>query len=264
MTELFWLGLALKIVLTAGIIVTASVVVERSGPFVGALIAALPTAAGAAYIILAVQHDATFIAQSAVGSLVANAATCVFACVYVFLSARANVFASLGISIAAWLVCVLLTRALDWTMVSAALLNTVVFVTTIALTAPYRRDESSSPRPLRRPFDLLYRAAIVTAFVVTVTTASAKIGAFASGLFAVFPIAMSSFAFILHTRLNGPVAGRVLAHALVPLIGFALGFVVLYAVIERVGVWPALLAHLATCIAFNAALWLWRRRRQTA
>ena len=49
----FWYGLALKMVMTATIVVIASVAVERSGPFTGALIAALPTAAGAAYIILA-------------------------------------------------------------------------------------------------------------------------------------------------------------------------------------------------------------------
>ena len=50
---ILWYGLLLKIALTAGIVVAASVVVERSGPFVGALIASLPTAGGAALIILA-------------------------------------------------------------------------------------------------------------------------------------------------------------------------------------------------------------------
>ena len=48
---LFWYELALKMALTAAIVVGASVAVERSGPFIGALIATLPTAAGAAYII---------------------------------------------------------------------------------------------------------------------------------------------------------------------------------------------------------------------
>ena len=44
--------------MTATIVVAASVLVERSGPFIGALIAALPTAAGAVYIILAIEHHA--------------------------------------------------------------------------------------------------------------------------------------------------------------------------------------------------------------
>ncbi|MGA9010123.1 MAG: hypothetical protein WB495_25385, partial [Xanthobacteraceae bacterium] len=68
-TELiFWYGLALKMVLTAIVVVITSVAVERAGPFVGALIAALPTAAGAAYFILAIEHPPSFIAASAVGS----------------------------------------------------------------------------------------------------------------------------------------------------------------------------------------------------
>ncbi len=58
----FWYGLALKIAMTATIVVAASVVVERSGPFIGSLIAALPTAGGAAMIILAIEHPPSFIA----------------------------------------------------------------------------------------------------------------------------------------------------------------------------------------------------------
>ena len=60
----FLLDLTAKMALTATIVVIISVVVERSGPFVGALIAALPTAAGAAYIILAFEHPPAFIAAS--------------------------------------------------------------------------------------------------------------------------------------------------------------------------------------------------------
>ena len=46
---LFWYELALKMALTAIVVVITSIVVERSGAFVGAMIAALPTAAGAAW-----------------------------------------------------------------------------------------------------------------------------------------------------------------------------------------------------------------------
>src|ERR1043165_6746767 len=93
---IFWYGLALKIAMTAGIVVAASVVVERSGPFVGALIASLPTAGGAALIILAWEHSPQFIADSAIGSLVANAACALFAMTYAALAQRSSLTASLG------------------------------------------------------------------------------------------------------------------------------------------------------------------------
>ena len=57
-------GSLLKIAMTASIVVAASVVVERSGPFIGSLIAALPTAGGAAMIILALEHPPEFIRKA--------------------------------------------------------------------------------------------------------------------------------------------------------------------------------------------------------
>ena len=74
MSLLFWLELALKMALTATVVVVTSLVVERSGAFIGAMIAALPTAAGAAYVILAIEHPPAFIAASAVGSMTIGAA----------------------------------------------------------------------------------------------------------------------------------------------------------------------------------------------
>src|SRR6204780_4328239 len=85
---IFWYGLALKMALTAFIVVIISVTVERSGPFIGALIAALPTAAGAAYIILAFEHAPDFIAASAVGSAAAAATVSIFALIYTILAQR--------------------------------------------------------------------------------------------------------------------------------------------------------------------------------
>jgi len=79
---LFWFALLLKIAMTASIVVAASIVVERSGPFIGSLIASLPTAGGAAMIILAIDHPPAFIAQSAVGNLVSNALVAIFALTY--------------------------------------------------------------------------------------------------------------------------------------------------------------------------------------
>src|SRR5476649_1845241 len=89
------IGLLLKIAMTATIVVAASVVVERSGPFIGSLIASLPTAGGAAMIILGFEHPADFIAASAVGSMVSNAACAIFALTYAALAQRRSLPVSL-------------------------------------------------------------------------------------------------------------------------------------------------------------------------
>src|ERR1700733_7043900 len=99
--ELIFLSeMALKMALTAFIVVIVSVTVERSGPFIGALIAALPTAAGAAYIILAFEHPPDFIAAGAVGRAAAAANVSIFALIYTVLAQRHGLILSLGIAMA--------------------------------------------------------------------------------------------------------------------------------------------------------------------
>ena len=125
-------------VMTATIVVIASVAVERSGPFIGALIAALPTAASAAYIILAIEHPPAFIGASAIGSLAANAAVAIFTLAYAALAQRHGIVLSLSVATLIWLAAAAGLRLVDWTPVTAVALNAVVYAVTIPLSARYR------------------------------------------------------------------------------------------------------------------------------
>ena len=75
----FVLSLIAKMAVTAGFVLAATITAERAGPLVGGLVATLPIGAGPAYVFLALDHDAHFIAQSAVASLAINAANATFA-----------------------------------------------------------------------------------------------------------------------------------------------------------------------------------------
>ena len=116
---IFWYELLLKMALTALVVVITSVAVERSGPFIGALIAALPTAAGAAYAILAIEHPPSFIAASAIGSAATGAAVSIFALVYAALAQRHGLVLSLGVALLLWFVVVALLRLVAWTPLTA-------------------------------------------------------------------------------------------------------------------------------------------------
>jgi hypothetical protein len=74
----FWYGLALKVGMTATIVVV-SVTAERSGPFIAALIAA-----------------------GAIGSMAANAAVAIFALTYAALAQRHGVVLSLTVATFVW------------------------------------------------------------------------------------------------------------------------------------------------------------------
>jgi uncharacterized membrane protein (GlpM family) len=260
---LFWYGLALKMAITAAIVVVASVAVERSGPFFGALIAALPTAAGAAYIILAIEHPPSFIAACAVGSVAISAAISIFAATYAMLAQRHGLIISLGIAMVIWFAVAAALRFVDWSPLRAIALNAVVFVVTIPLSWRYRTS-GPPPKFLRTAFDLPLRALTAAVVVAVVTSASYRIGSFASGMFALFPIVLASFIVILHPRIGGRAAASVLAHAQVPFIGLGFGFLTVHYVAEPMGVWWALAVGQAVCVAWSGLLWFVRSRRQAA
>ncbi len=262
MMSLFLLDLALKMALTAFIVVVISVVVERSGPFIGALIAALPTAAGAAYIILAFEHPPAFIAASAIGSAAATAGVSIFALIYTVLAQRHGVVLSVSVAIVAFFAAAAALRAIAWTPLTALGLDIAVFGITVPLSWRYR---TSSPpaKFMRSPWDIPVRAVSAAIVVVIVTTISTSIGSFASGMFAVFPIVMACSAVILHLRVGGIVSASMFAHAQIALNGLWLGFLVMHFLVAPFGVWLAYGFGLLVCIGWSGGLWLVRTRRFT-
>jgi uncharacterized membrane protein (GlpM family) len=258
---MFWYGLALKMAMTATMVVTASVAAERSGPFIGALIAVLPTAAGAAYVIMAIEHPPDFIAASAIGSVAIGAAVSVFCAVYAALAQRHGVAVSLGSALLVWFVVAAVLRSVDWTPATAIALNAAVFAIAIPLTRRYRAGGPVA-RVARRAFDIPLRALVVAVVVAIVTTASFRIGSFASGMFAVFPIVLGSFVATMHPRVGGKPVASVLAHAQAPLIGLSFGFVAVHYSAEPLGSWWALAIGLTVSMAWNYALWVINARAQ--
>jgi len=259
---MFWYELALKMAMTATIVVIASVAVERSGPFIGALIASLPTAAGAAYIILAFEHPSAFISASAVGSLAAGTAVSVFSLAYAILAQRHGIVLSLGLATLVWFAAAAALRLVEWTPLTAVLLSVVVFGITIPASARYRGATVPRDKIKRTRYDIPLRALTAALVVAIVTTASHRIGSFVSGMFAVFPIVMGSFAVILHPRVGGPAAASVFAHAQVAFVGLGLGFLAVHYLAEPIGSWWALAAGLAVCIGWNLLLWLIQQARK--
>ena len=83
------------------------------------------------------------------------------------------------------------------------------------------------------------RALSAAVVVVIVTTISTRIGSFASGMFAVFPIVMACTAVILQLRVGGVASASMFAHAQIALNGLWLGFLAMHYLVAPVGVWPA-------------------------
>jgi hypothetical protein len=254
----FAFTLIVKMAVTAAFLLTATIIAERAGSLIGGLVATLPISAGPVYIFLALDHDAHFIAQSALGSLVTNAVNIAFALTYALLAQKRSLAVSLGGAFIAWFALISAGAWVPWTLGSAVVLNFAVLGIAYWLSAPLRH--APMPRVQTRWYDLVLRAGMVAVLVGTVVTLSFRIGATASGNLAVFPIVLTSIMIILHHRVGGPATAAVMANAVIGLGGFALAVITLNLGAERLGSPVALTLALAVSLGCNLLLYVARKR----
>ena len=255
----FILFLLLRMAIAAAFVVTASIITERSGPVIGALIATLPVSAGPSYVFLALDHDAAFIAQGALSSLPVNAATIFMCLTYVVLAQRHSVLVSCGSAFAVWIVLASIIKQFDWSLTAGLAANLIAFGICIPLLAGYRHVKM--PLVTRRWYDVPMRAALVATLVAIVVSTSGWVGPRISGIIALYPVVFSSMMMILHPRIGGPPTAAVLANSAWGLLGFGMAIAVLHAGAANFGSAIGLSLGLATCVVWNLTLW-WNGRRK--
>src|SRR6185437_4803388 len=253
----FALTLFVKMAITAGFLLAATVTAERAGPLIGGLVATLPVSAGPVYIFLALDHDAHFIAQSALGSLVTNAINVLFAVTYALLAQKRPLPVCLGGAFAVWVALSFAAASVPWTLPLAVVFNVVVIAVSLWVVHPLRHVRVAAVQA--RWYDLVLRAAMVAVLVGTVVTLSFTIGPAASGSLAVFPIVLTSIIIILHRRIGGPATAAILANAVIGLGGFAVAVITLCVTAERLGSPLALALALAVSVGCNMLIYLVRR-----
>ncbi|MBI2714311.1 MAG: hypothetical protein HYX37_07625 [Rhizobiales bacterium] len=254
----FWLALALKLVLTAGIVVTASFVTERAGPLIGALVVTLPVTVWPAYVFLSLDHDATFIAESVVGGLAMNAVSGIFMLIYIVLAQRRGLAVSLLTALASWLILAVLARFVAWTATISILANIVVYTVCILLTRRFR--DVVIPPTVRKWYDLSLRTLLVCTLMGTVLVISNIVGPIATGFVAVFPISTTCTMLILQPRIGGPASAAVITNGLFGLAGIGAGLVALHFSIAPLGMTLALVLLLAVPVTWNLTVWAVRMR----
>src|SRR4030081_858490 len=206
----FILTLVLRMAITAAFVVTASVITERSGPVIGALVATLPISAGPSYVFLALDHDAAFIAEGALASLPINAATIFLGLTYVVLAQRHGALLSAGAAVIVWLALAAIIRSVQWSLTGGLIANAVAYAICVPLLARYRHVKM--PPIKRQWYDIPLRASLVATLVATVVTLSGWMGPKISGMIALFPVVFTSMMLILHPRIGGAPAAARIAH----------------------------------------------------
>lgn len=252
----YWLTIAVKMAVAASVVIGATIAAERAGPLIGALVATLPVSAGPSYFFLAFEQDAAFIAESALGSLLLNAATAVYATTYVLLSQRQPFIICVPAAIAAWLSSLFLFSHLFRSGNAAALLNIAVFAICFVLVRRYR--DVRMPKMKLRWYDFAFRAGIVGTLVGVILGLHSLMGPLATGALAAFPIVFTSMMLILHRRYGGPACAAVMANGITGLIGFGIAAYVLHRSAIPLGVPLALTIALGITVAWNLGIFALR------
>lgn len=256
----FWLALIVKMAVTAGFVIVATLAAERAGPLVGGLIATLPIYTGPAYVFLALDHDSSFIAETALKSLVTNPAIASFAVTYALLARRQSLAVSLGVAYAVWFALVVLFERYAATLPQVLLLNVVVLA--LCLWIARRLRHATVPRIETNWSDIALRAGLATVLIGCVVAFSFTIGPAATGALAVFPIVLTSVILILHRRVGGVAASAVLANTVLGLVGF--GFCLLTLHLTAMPLGPAIALPLALAVSFGWGIAVVAVRRLTA
>jgi hypothetical protein len=254
----FVLTLLLRMAVTAAFVVTASIVTERSGPVIGALVATLPVSTGPAYIFLALDHDSAFIAESALAALPVNAVTILFGLTYAALAQRQRMIVSFAVAMLLWLTLVIVVNGIAWSLAGGLAANALVCAVCLPLAQRYRK--AVMPPIRRRWYDIPLRALLVAILVAAVITLSGRVGPVVTGALAIFPIVFSSLMLILHPRIGGRATAAVVANALWGLVGFGLGLAALHLGALYFGSAVGLILGLAVCVCWNLGLWAFSRR----
>lgn len=253
----FLFTLVIKMAVAAGFVIAATVVAERAGAFIGSLIVTLPISTGPAYVFIAFDHDAEFVARAALTSVYNNVPTVLYTVVFIFLAQRFGAALSVATGLAVWFATTFLLHQATWTLRPAILINVVAVAIFFFVVRRFR--EAPMPRLPLRFSELLLRAVIVSVLIAAVVTLSFTIGPERTGILASFPATFTSTMFILHRRVGGKATAAVMAHSLVGLLGFSLCMAVLYLMAVPVGAPLALCLALLFSVSWNAATLVLRR-----
>jgi hypothetical protein len=254
--------LASRMLVVAAIVVSVSLVVARSGPVVGAMLATLPISTGPAYVFLALDHGADFIVRSTVASIIAVGATGVFLVAHILAARFGGTVTCLASALGACLASLVLADMVEWTLARAVAASALVMGAAIAGTGRARRAAAPFVSP-GRLIDLVVRATAVMIVVATVTILGDLAGPRLAGYGAVIPVVFTSFIIVMQPRVGAAAIAGLFAHALIGIAGFIPAFLVLNVATRSLGVWWGLGLGLATSLAWNGVIILLQRYRFT-
>lgn len=199
--DLAWAAILARGVAAACFVGGVIWLMERTSPFIGGIVLALPIVTAPAYAVLVLQHTPGFVAQAAQASLGTIGAVLLFLVTVIALVRRLPMPVTLACALGVWTATGLLIRALPGSLaVSLTILaacGLVAWLTgrRVPLTAPAARGRSPG-------FEIALRGGAAGLLVMAVGILAETFGAQVAGIFSSFPVALLAVCWFLPQRLD--------------------------------------------------------------
>lgn len=199
--DLAWAAILARGVAAACFVGGVIWLMERTSPFIGGIVLALPIVTAPAYAVLVLQHSPDFVAQAAGASLGTIGAVLLFLVTVIALIRRLPMPATLACALGAWAATGLLIRSLPGSLVISltilAVSGLIAWRTgrNVPLTAPAARGRSPG-------FEIALRGAAAGFLVMAVGILAEVFGPRVAGIFSSFPVALLAVCWFLPRRLD--------------------------------------------------------------
>ena len=248
---------ALKLVVTPLLIAAATLVARRWGPGVGGWLAGFPLTSAPVSVFLALEQGPEFAAGAAVGTLLGLAALGFFCLAYGHAARRVGWVSSAVLGLAVFGLCLALLSTVPASLPAAFALVCV----TLGLVAASLFTTAGAVGDVKPPpWDLPLRMTVATAVVLLLTAAARRLGPTVSGLLSPVPVFLLVLAVFAQRSQGAEASVRVLRGGVIGSFAFAVFFLVVGALLERLGLGATYAAASLGAIAVNGAALAMGRR----
>ena len=244
--------LLLKLVLTPALIALASLAGRRWGHAVSGWIVALPLTTGPIVFFLALSHGAAFATDTATGILAGGFSLAAFVIVYGRLASRWAWLPTLAAASAAFLLLTAILRSIQLPILP--LWISVLGGFYIAFRSlPRDHDPGVHFGEIPGWWDIPFRMAVATGFVVLITSLASRVGPHLAGLLSPFPFFTATMAAFAQHQYGGLAAVSVLRGLILGLFSFASFMFALALLLVPAGVPAAFAAAILVVFVLQAA-----------
>ena len=240
----------LKLVVTPLLIAAATLVARRWGPGVGGWLAGLPLTSAPVSVFLAMEQGPEFAAGAAVGTLFGLTALAAVCLAYGWAARRVGWAGSAAAGLGVFGACLAVLGAAPASL-SVAFALVCVSLALVAALLPATTAGVSGMKP--GAWDIPFRMAVATAIVLLLTGAARHLGSTLSGLLSPVPVFLLVMAVFAQRSQGSDASIRLLRGGVIGSFAFAVFFLVVGALLGRLGLGATYTLASLSALAINGA-----------